>query len=121
VSILQFIYLGETTIDHERMNEFLNVAKNLDIQEVGKNFVDQDEEIDHINDKKDINLEDQIKSDENGSFTMNSKTSSNKTNNDKKPFKCHHCNYEAIFKYHLKQHLLCKHEGIPYPCQQCDY
>ena len=34
-SILQFIYLGEATFYHERMNEFLNVAKNLDINNKG--------------------------------------------------------------------------------------
>jgi len=33
-SILQFIYLGEATFYHERMNEFLNVAKSLDIKEI---------------------------------------------------------------------------------------
>ena len=35
-SILQFIYLGEATICKERMNEFLDVAKSLEIQEVSK-------------------------------------------------------------------------------------
>ena len=36
-SILQFIYLGKATIYHERMNEFLNVAKNFDIKEISEN------------------------------------------------------------------------------------
>ena len=44
-SILQFIYLGEASFYHERMNEFLNIAKNLDIKEIGKNIIDADEEI----------------------------------------------------------------------------
>ena len=33
-SILQFIYLGKATFYQERMNEFLKVAKSLDIKEI---------------------------------------------------------------------------------------
>ena len=38
-SILRFIYLGEATFYQERMNEFLNFAKNFDIKEIGKNTI----------------------------------------------------------------------------------
>ena len=43
-SILQFIYLGQATLYQDRMNEFLNVAKSLEIKEVGKN-VEEPEDI----------------------------------------------------------------------------
>jgi len=36
-SILEFMYLGVATFYQERMNEFLNVAKNLEIKEISKN------------------------------------------------------------------------------------
>merc|ERR1711949_22251 len=43
-SILQFIYLGEAKFNEERMNEFLSVSKNLEIQELSKSRkVDIDE------------------------------------------------------------------------------
>jgi len=38
-SILQFIYIGQTTFYQKRMNEFLNVGKSLEIQEISK-FLD---------------------------------------------------------------------------------
>ena len=41
-SILQFIYLGEAKFYEERMNEFLTVAKNLDIRELAKGIEDGD-------------------------------------------------------------------------------
>ena len=41
-SILQFIYLGQATFYQERMNEFLNVGKSLEIQEISK-FLDRKE------------------------------------------------------------------------------
>ena len=43
-SILQFIYLGEATLYHERMKEFLNAAKDLDLMDVSKNIVKKDNE-----------------------------------------------------------------------------
>ena len=42
-SILEYIYLGEAKVHEERMNEFLSVSKNLEIQELSK-----DAEIDKV-------------------------------------------------------------------------
>ena len=39
-SILQFIYLGQATIFQERMNEFINVAKSLELKEISKDIED---------------------------------------------------------------------------------
>ena len=41
-SILQFMYLGQATFYHDRMNEFLEVAKSLEIKEISKD-VDVDD------------------------------------------------------------------------------
>ena len=37
-SILQFNYLEEATFYQERMNEFINVAKSLEIKEISKDI-----------------------------------------------------------------------------------
>merc|ERR1712098_879220 len=42
-SILQFIYLGETSLFQDRMNDFLNVAKNLEIKEISKEMPQKEE------------------------------------------------------------------------------
>ena len=47
-SILQFIYLAEAKICKERMNEFLDVAKSLEIQEVSK-YIETREDHDQQN------------------------------------------------------------------------
>ena len=39
-SILQFMYLGVATINPDRMNEFLNVAKCLEIKEIKEKYAD---------------------------------------------------------------------------------
>jgi len=43
-SILQFMYLGQATFYHDRMNEFLNVAKSLEIKEISKDVEPESEE-----------------------------------------------------------------------------
>ena len=37
-SILEFLYLGETTLSQSRMDEFLKVATNLEITEISKDL-----------------------------------------------------------------------------------
>ena len=55
-SILQFMYLGEATFYQDRMNEFLCVAKNLEIKELNKD-VELDEENSEEIDKTPVNHE----------------------------------------------------------------
>ena len=44
-SILQFLYLGQATFYQDRMNEFLNVAKSLEIKEISEDVECDDVDI----------------------------------------------------------------------------
>merc|ERR1712058_196741 len=60
-SILQFMYLGQATFYQDRMNEFLDVAKILEIKEISN---DVDCDVDALKDQvNDENI--QLKSEEN--------------------------------------------------------
>ena len=133
-SILQFIYLGEVTLNHERINEFLNVSKNLDIKEIGKNVVNKEEETENVNEIENFDENDLIQSDVNpindetaiGSPAiqeLRNTSSSSIINDQKKPYKykCQQCDYQEDHKSNLNRHVQTKHEGITFPCQQCDY
>merc|ERR1719312_1126026 len=37
-TILQFMYLGQATLSEDKMNEFLGVAKNLEIKDISRNI-----------------------------------------------------------------------------------
>merc|ERR1712133_314175 len=50
-SILQFMYLGEVTLSHKTMKEFLEVAKNLEIKEI---IGDEELEINETIDSQDL-------------------------------------------------------------------
>merc|ERR1712098_1035420 len=131
-SILQFIYLGEATFYHERMNEFLNVAKNLDIKEIGKNVVDEDEETEVVDENQRFDEENSEESDDLQNHSeanssrltrqyINAESSHSLIPDDKKSYKCQQCDYQATHKGNFIVHVKSKHEGIKYPCQQCDY
>ena len=62
-AILQFIYLGLTTFDDKRVNEFLNVASNLEIKELStKSFVNG-QNVPKGVDKVDVSTEESMEED----------------------------------------------------------
>jgi len=149
-SILQFIYLGEVTFYNERMNEFLNVAKNLDIKEIGKNAVHKDQEnegmsvkesfyeaaeSEDLNDNQSIDAEDLENSIENQSNDVTIQNNiksrvkdiyshSSKSlilgDNGNKPYKCNQCDYQSSYKWSFKEHVKFRHEGIKHACHLCN-
>ena len=36
-------------------------------------------------------------------------------------YPCNQCDYKATGKRHLPQHVKSQHEGVKYPCNQCNY
>ena len=64
-SIIEFMYLGEATFQQERMNEFLSVAKNLEIKEISKSteYSSTDQEI-GVESENNFQAKSNVKSDE---------------------------------------------------------
>ena len=130
--ILQFMYLGQATLDQDRMIDFLNVAKSLEIKEISKDVeVDQDDP-DSLNDKKydetfepnignlheedisDIprNLEGEI---EHKSIIVKSQ------GNEVGQLSCDRCDKHYTNKVSLYQHKQSIHEGVKFPCNKCAF
>ena len=109
-SILEFMYLGMATCHQERMQEFLNVAKDLEIKEICEDIELKDENI--IENKSEpltvpITRTDIDKNDQ--------------QNNADSKFNCDQCQSNFTTEGHLDRHMQSKHEGVKYPCNQCDY
>ena len=123
-SILQFIYLGEATFYQERMDEFINVAKSLEIKQISKGIEIPEngqhdnyetKELDPVNELPATDsLPKQI------SKGIQHKSRQLNQNNENK-YPCDECNYEAKFPHHLRQHIKSIHERIKYPCDQCNF
>ena len=129
-SILQFIYLGEAKFYEERMNEFLNVAKNLDIRELAKGIEDGDETSAVNEDNTGIDSEDtprgctedvgeQRKPDINGAASGQHKIESGAVTKEYK-YECQQCNKAFTKTSNLARHTQSIHEGVKYACNQCD-
>ena len=122
-SILQFIYLGEATFYEERMDEFLAVAKSLEIKELCNakpESNDEPEEEPSTTDpgtSKENLKEQRIASDhireqppqERGVLGVNGK------------YDCEPCQKKFSSRMGLHHHKQSVHEGVKYACDQCDY
>ena len=130
-SILEFMYLGVATFYQERMNEFLNVAKNLEIREISKDVDFDDENVsneepktpDHEEDTEDIELQTDTNSERNASSAkiMEIVDPSQYKRTLEGKFVCDQCERKFTHKYNLIRHIQISHVGVKYACNQCDY
>ena len=142
-SILQFVYLGKATFYGDRINEFLNVAKSLEIKEIGKDNI--------INEQLDLGDEPESKQTNKFIVTSNetdysidskkvkanqfvSKASTHIDPKDKIisnvgdiQLSCEQCNYKSknynkkYKKKNLVRHIKMNHEEKKFNCNQCNF
>ena len=138
-SILQFIYLGEATFFEERLEEFLAVAKSLEIKEIcnAKTEIDEvldDETSQSENSTRKIREQSLQKSREvvdgnkkyeckhcQKTFSKMGLYHHNKSVHQGVRYACDQCDHQATRTDSLNEHILAKHEGVKYPCSQCDH
>ena len=131
-SILEFIYLGEVSVQEESIDEFYSVAKNLEIKELGENnhglesvgsfkqgspcedIVIENDNVEDVKNQEDVhNVQD---------VEGTTESSQNTDTKENARFLCDYdqCDYQGP-RRRLKDHILSKHKGVMYPCSQCDY
>ena len=120
-SILQFMYLGQATFYQDRMNEFISVARSLEIKEIGK--VDFDEGVNVKNENVKY-FQSCSGSEENlSNFTEKSKkteTSITSYRNESGLYQCDKCEKQFSVRRNMYRHIRSTHEGINYPCNICN-
>ena len=91
-SILQFMYLGEGRFYHERMGEFIKVAKDLEVKGISNGVEMGSGEEDNLD-------EDCYRSEHEGV-----------------KYPCHQCDYQATEKGSLQSHIIVKHRETVLKC-----
>ena len=124
-SIMQFIYLGEATFYEERMEEFLAVAKSLEIKELCNADTESNDEPEGYPSPTDqdtstaLEEEPSVISDNINKQTPQQRQGSVKRVN-RKP-ECDQCHKTYSDSSALRHHKQAVHHGIKYACDQCDY
>ena len=125
-SIMQFIYLGEAAFYEERINEFLAVAKSLEIEELCN------AESETKNDNNEPSPSDTVTYPDN--FEEQTMKSSPMINQAPKyikerrdvvrvngKYECDQCDKIYTKSSNLLRHRQSAHDGVKYDCDQCDY
>ena len=126
-SILQFIYLGEAKFYEERMNEFLSVSKNLEIQELSKDVEIDQPQIHPPNQNQEYNTEpvnvdhDNTIEAEQVSTLKSDEVISREISRVGSKFQCPQCDKLFTENGTVHIHIRSVHEGVKYACNQCDY
>ena len=128
-SILQFMYLGEATIYQDRINEFMNIAKDLEVKELSKDDESDEEFVDSEADNVDKPMHDNqtrsVSSTNDELLDLNipeyDDSNDRKVVANSQSYNCQDC--EAVFttKMGLQYHYRSKHEGVRYSCNECEY
>ena len=137
-SILEYIYLGEATVDQAQIEHFFDNAKSLDIKGLNSDEGASEEKyavenliIGNANETFGTRDEDSLKENyaniKNESLSADEEEVENKTLkqksskvNDNRPFKCNECHKIFCGPSGLFQHNKHVHEGVTYDCSQCD-
>ena len=129
-SILQFMYLGHATFFSERMNDFLNVARSLEIKEISNevdcdatdSFQDTNMKYDFGNshEEKSIVCQSNVEG-KSVDMSMSTRTKLVSQKSEAGQFQCIKC--EKHFSQHkgLIRHIRSAHEGLKFPCAYCSH
>ena len=130
-SILEFMYLGVATFYQERLNEFLNVANNLEIKEISnivefhdKNVSNEEPEYPENEEAtEDVELQTNSNSERHASSakSMEIMDPSKIKRTSEGKFQCDQCDGKFTKKDSLIRHIQNIHEGVKYACNQCEH
>lgn len=143
-SLLEFMYLGEAKILSDRVNDFLTVAKDLEIEElcqrikgqdlkdVKKESTDEDEE--HFEEEYEIEDMDEMDSDQDQTNKPRNErrkpkerklrkkvVEKNDSSADNLTHKCSDCDKEYSSPSGLYYHRNSAHKNINFNCKLCDF
>ena len=117
-SILQFVYLGEATLPHDRMNEFIEVTKTLEIIEIFKNVYTSMEETSALDDVEDFSHE-SLEKEVSEEQETEKQQQEEKSRVQEYDFPCNQCDNVFSTSSNQLKHIKSVHEGLRHKCNLC--
>ena len=134
LSVVQFMYFGQSTIPQENINELLDILKDLQVHEfnIQKNYFKGDESNVLSDDYEAKTKKESLKHESNVQIDDYEAKTTNKSlkyeddslimkEGEKHIFNCQECDSVFTSKKGLIYHTRAKHEGVIYTCNECDY
>ena len=116
-SIMQFIYLGEATFYEERMKEFFDVARSLQIKELCNGAETESTNTTLTKENIRYDCEDCIKT-----FSDKHKLIRHRQSvHEGVKYPCELCDFRATRLDTLTRHIKSQHEGLKFSCHRCDH
>ena len=135
--ILQFMYHGNTTFSVDRMESLIAASKSLEVKEISTEFNNQKEEATFCNDDQqnskemisELEITNHVREEEttseqyivtNTNITPTQPVSGKYVANSTRSNVCSDC--ERVFSSFskMKKHYIKEHQGVTFPCDQCD-
>ena len=138
-NLINFIYLGETKVIHEDLNNFLTIGQKFKLQGMMDFKVKQETlkieskedsgnvevEMDEpklINSNKDISKEiEESEKIEEVEYKPAYEQRKSMASIPTETYQCSQCDYSASYAGTLKYHRRSKHDKLKYPCKNCNY
>ena len=130
-SIIQFLYLGEARFHEDRMSEFLQVAKDLEIKNMSTGILMNDQTaLKEESDEHEIIVAQTLDEDSNVKYQVQTDTrqiikhnapNKKRTRTNVANYLCDQCDKQFKMQGHLNSHIQSVHGGVKYDCNQCDY
>ena len=129
-AILNIMYLGESKLREENLQDFLAAVNDLQIEKISPRLeqtvaikveFDEKEADVNVHDGQIQNSNDKVADLDSAMIQKHINTVDTKNNKDKLQYECNVCDYQVATWRYLKLHHQSKHRGIRYPCQQCSY
>lgn len=132
LSILQFMYLGEAFIQHDQINEFLDVAIGLQVKGISREcsgldkFENDTKDVECISDtNKDVKDVVSIKQEvlitcDSDPLELEGENSIWGENSGEVVYSCDQCDYKATTNVDFRKHHQ-THTRVRYYCDQCEY
>ena len=120
-SILQFIYLGEATFYEERMDEFLAVAKSLEIKELRN--AEKETNAEPVEEPLTTDSEIYTENFKEQTIVSDEAPQEGQRNvvDVKGTYECEPCEKTYVNRIGLLTHKQTDHQGVKYACDQCDF
>ena len=120
-SIMQFIYHGKATFYGERMDEFLAVAKSLEIKELCNAETNDDIGLDDESSLSDNSQVEKSKDEISDNTMEQASQVKGCVGSKNRKYECDQCHKTYSSPQHLYTHKQSAHNGVKYACDQCDY